>query len=71
MKVKLFLHFLLVLGIYLGLSLIELYCLSPLLDIVTNSHYIRLIVYLVLLILVNPYVTYILKNKVKIDYQGE
>lgn len=67
MKLKLFYHYLLCLAIYLGLAFVEIVLANPIMDIVTNTQTTRFIIYLLLIVIINPIMTYFLKNLVKIE----
>lgn len=67
MKLKLFYHYLLCLAIYLGLAFVEIILANPIMDIVTNTQTTRFIIYLVLVVIINPIATYFLKNLIKVE----
>ena len=49
-------------GLYLGLSAIEVFVLSPLVDFAGNEFWNRFIVYAVLLIVINPLIVKLIGN---------
>ncbi len=56
--------------LYLALGLVEIYGLRPLLDTVTDSFFLQTAVYMVLMLVVNPILTYVISEKLPFAPSG-
>ena len=63
MKKKMFRYLLICMAAYLALTAIEIFILSPLVDMITMSFWPRLAIYCGLLLLVNPLLTRLISNR--------
>jgi hypothetical protein len=68
MRKRLFVYWLCCLGIYLGLFLFELFVLDPVFDYIGEDFYRHLLIYVVLLVIINPILTRFLSEKLKIAH---
>ena len=68
MRKRLFVYWLCCLGIYLCLFLFELFVLDPVFDYIGKDYYSHLLIYVVLLIIINPLLTKFLSEKLKIAH---
>ena len=68
MRKRLFVYWLCCLGIYLSLFLFELFVLDPVFDYIGEDYYSHLLIYVILLIIINPLLTKFLSEKLKIAH---
>lgn len=59
-----FKYILVCMGIYLGISAIEIFLLESLVDFISTKFWIHFIVYIILLLVVNPILTRIISDKI-------
>lgn len=57
-----FLYFVFSFGFYCLLAFIDFFVLNRLLDVITESYFFHMIVFIVCLLVVNPIITYLLLN---------
>ena len=71
MRKRLFIYYACCTGIYLLLFLLELFVLDPVLDYFGESFWRHLLVYVVLLLIINPLLTKLISEKLPISRLGK
>ena len=66
---KLLRYYLLCLCIYLILAGIEIFLLPPLIDLISTSFRVHLIIELILLVIIDPPIVYLLSARANITYE--